>query len=505
LIDCFKPVLVGISGVVMLQPVMTKKAKIALVAVFFTVFVVCIQFISYFLAQESHGLPVPPSAATVKVTSDKVTSPIMPQTQKMQITKKLSSKPKSWFAKQKRMKHAVKMQCPPVAPTFHGSSASELRFYDEMVMDSKAEPQENFMQTFKNGMVLVHQQSAAASHQPEYSAWSEKTGDVMLSSSHGNWLRSKEWVLPPAGPWLPDLTVTGPHAFIHSSFSGNYGHFMVNYMPNIAWMREQTSPNNKFLLISNPTTKSFIKWFDVLFYNRVVWIEPGQLVMVKGDLQLIKRSSYVNAHPSLINSFHRWSEERSTSILTPEVAQQAPSRVVYIHQRGKDINHGHILNELEVLQILRKSMKKHNRPEELFILDDAEMTLQQKFQVFHSAGLVIGPHDESMTNAVFLGDGASCAQRPLVLEFTCGAPECKVHGGGAHRSSFYQQATLPWANYHQVDYDARKSTAWVSYVNLAALQLALDSMWGAPPEMPAAGDYADGSGSGSGSGSGMGG
>ena len=372
--------------------------------------------------------------------------------------------------------------CAQVSPNFHGAPR-EHKLNKNGLIDAVKWRNGGTMETFSQGMVLIR--PFPAEYEARCSVWSPQSGQVMAKAvEFGYNTPGSEYVAPPGGPWTPHLTVSGPHVFFLSWFTGNYGHFLVDHMPSIAWLREQVSSDTRFLLLNNALTQTLLKWFDVDFYNRIEWISEGQLVQVKGDLMVLNRTDYKNTHPTLISSFHRWSESRAP-FLIPGPKKQTRTSIVYYSRGGQSTFHGRVvdkLHEQEILKLIRQYMKKHHRSEELVVFDGylngTVMSFQQQYELMQSASVLIGPHGAGMCNSVFLAAG-DCAHRPKMLEFTCGWSEnCLVQDGGALRSSYFLQASAPWLEYHQVKYDATLSTERKTFVDLDSFELALDVVLG---------------------------
>ena len=375
--------------------------------------------------------------------------------------------------------------CPEVAaaPTFHGASHEQAQ-NDGFVEWIKEWPGGSLM-TLPQGMVMIRPYPMKS--EAKCSAWSPVSGDVMVRAEQfGYHTEGPEWVLPPGEPWIPHLAVSGPHVFFHSWFSNNFAHHMDDHVPSIAWLREQVPEETKFLLLDTPLAQSFWRWFDIAFFNRIEWILIGQLVQVEGDLVVFDRYSYKMSHPTMSSSFHSWSDSRAPSLLPEGGLKKRRSTIVFYSRSGMGTFNGRMVeaaHEQELLRLIRIAMEKHHRQERLVIFNGyvgngtTPMTFQQQYELMQSASVLIGPHGGGMANSLFLPAGDNCVNRPKMLEFTCGhSPNCIVQNGGGHRNSYFYQASAPWLDYHQVCYNASRSSKSTTYVQLDAFKAALDAV-----------------------------
>lgn len=396
--------------------------------------------------------------------------------------------------------------CPEMATKFHGPP-HEQALNDRFVEYVRTWPGGS-VKTLPHGLALIH--PFRAIDQARCSAWSEMSGEVMVKAGkYGYHTEGSEWVVPPAEPWTPDITVSGPHVFFHSWFPSFFAHLMDDHLPSIAWLREQVSEDTRFLLLDNPLSRRFLEWFDLNFYNRVEWINEEEIVQViDGDLMVFDRSCYKMSHPTLSSSLHMWFNSRAPLLLSTAARGNSSSRlrkprssiVFYTRSGPGALRGGRVVqgeHEQELLRLIRISMAKHHRQEELVIfsgynMDNSNsnsnsnsssapsltpMTFQQQFELMHSASILIGPHGAGMANSLYMPGGDSCATRPKMLEFTCGhSPNCTVQINGPYRSSYFYQASAPWLDYYQVNYDAARSTRKTTYVDVEAFQLALDAI-----------------------------
>ena len=373
--------------------------------------------------------------------------------------------------------------CSSVLPTFHGAPEGSKHDMDIHMARGIKYREKGSLQSFPGGgHVLIHPYPLDGSV-AKCSAWDVPSGKAMVDVGN-NKNGYSEWVVPPAPRRTPDLQVSGPHVFFHSWFPGNYGHFLVDHLPSIAWLREQVTADTKFLLYSDELSQKFMKWFDDTFYQRIVWIEVGQLVrVVDGDLMVLHRG-YKNTHTTLISTFHRWSDSRSSVLLSGR--KKLPDTIVFHSRSGRNAFHGRVVDmehEQTILKMIRHAMIKH-RTEKLVIfngfINGSAMTFQQQYELMQSASLLIGPHGTGMCNAVFMAAGSSCANRPKMIEFTCGQnPQCTVHeGGGSLRNAYYLLSTAPWLDYHQVDFDGKKSSDNATFIHLDSFEQALNVILG---------------------------
>lgn len=298
-----------------------------------------------------------------------------------------------------------------------------------------------------------------------------------------------------------DRTVVGDHIAYVSWFTGNFGHFLHDHLPIIAWLIENVDPEVKFLLLDHPKHREILNIVDANFVeNRVVWVQRNELLQVTGTLTVAATSlPYRNLRP--IESLGRWLHRSM-----PQHHQPTPTeRTILYYTRGgsSDTEHGRVVepqHEADILETIRRGMKKYNRPEKLVVFngqdsDGHTMSVAKQFELYRSATAVIGPHGSGLANIVWMdpsgtpptsdtqAEASACAHKPKILEFLLGPDSTQVHppcstceGIPFTRTYYILYSGIPWMDYHHLLY-APNSTEATTYIDLRALESGLDDLW----------------------------
>ena len=185
-------------------------------------------------------------------------------------------------------------------------------------------------------------------------------------------------------------------------------------------------------------------------------------------------------------------------------------KIILFYTRGGLNNHklGRAIGEYdekEVLNHIRAAMTKYNRPEELVIFNGQEngvtMSFENQFKLFRSASSIIGPHGSG-----FGGNFAwtnpfptNCEEKVKLLEFIPGQDSATVQKlyvsyvspswdislsflafAATHSFVLLLQFLMfrKWPFDHHVLLYTKDSNRRKTYIDLQALDDALDSMWG---------------------------
>ena len=343
---------------------------------------------------------------------------------------------------------------------------------------------------------------------PQASAWNEKF--VVPNQFGSKRLTLEESTALPI--WIdPDIAdkdrpadrfVHGNYVTFISWFTGNYGHFLHDHLPIIAWLREYLDPEVKFILLYHPRHEEILNTVDPTFVReRVEWIQRQELVQINdGTLTVMAAATTPYRNLRLIESLGRWLNDAR-----PATHDTGKGTIIYYTRGGSsDTMHGRVVepnHEADIIAAIRAKMAKYNRPEELVIYNGQEngatMAIERQFELFRSASTVIGPHGSGLANVVWMDASSTpttkesadrtpsttCAKRPRILEFLLGpdstqvqptCPNCK--GNPFSRTYYHLFSTIPWVEYNHLLY-AGNSTEATTYIDLTALDLALEDMW----------------------------
>lgn len=313
---------------------------------------------------------------------------------------------------------------------------------------------------------------------------------------------------------LPVRTVHGNHVTFTSWFQGNYGHYLHDHLPLIAWLRERVDPDTKFLFFENDRDRASLEFIDPDFVSkRVVWIKPFEIIEVHDGTLTVLAASVPSRTLRPIEALGRWLHlshppkatyaSKQPQLPAPSAPASAPQQakeektIIYYTRGGSgDTMHGRVVetqHEADILATIRRAMTKYGRTERLVIFngqhDGKTMSVPMQFDLFRSATTAIGPHGSGLANVLWMdpssmSPSSSCSNRPQILEFLLGPDSIQVHPSGPStaaeafaRSYYYLYTTIPWVDYHHILY-AKNSTEATTYINLRNLELALDAMWG---------------------------
>jgi hypothetical protein len=284
------------------------------------------------------------------------------------------------------------------------------------------------------------------------------------------------------------MEVEGDHAVFTIFHYNVFAHFMLDYLPMIAYMRDLFPPSTgmRFLFAdSGNKTQRLLENLDPEFAARVDWIQcpnsrrrcRNQMVRVRnGNLTVMHPKSPLKHMDNLVRA-RNWILESHPP--RPEALDPKQRTVVYITRNHGTAQHGRAMDleqEQTMLRMIEHMLKRYNRPEKLVVFDGSDHNFVQQLELFQSANLVIGAHGGGMANLLFLLPSESCQERPKVLEFVANSVVPEVQDGGLSRSYYVMYSTCPWVEYHHVLY-APPSNEKVTYVKLEEYKEALNALF----------------------------
>lgn len=273
---------------------------------------------------------------------------------------------------------------------------------------------------------------------------------------------------------LPD----GDYVTHTHHFPGNYGHFLHDHLPPIAYARHVMPDNVKFILIKNENDRRTLRFIDPDFEaNRVIWAEEQTIYRVsKGSMSGL---------PPPITRFiiNRFNLLREWVLKKPSFVTDQKT-IVYYRRGGSDLFHGRTMDpshERYLIQIIREKMAAHGRTEHLVIFDGQEygstMSLQHQFDLFRTTSIAIGPHGSGLANILWLPGVESCEDRSKLLEFLVQPKQEDIQAGGSYKTYMYLYGFPQWVNYHHLFY-TDDSTSDKMKVDLVLFTEALDELFG---------------------------
>lgn len=332
-----------------------------------------------------------------------------------------------------------------------------------------------------------------------YSMWSQdnhgKVSDIVKMSGKNGLL------VPPDQDALQNydiMNIQGPCMSFMSWFPDNYGHFLHDHLPVIAYLRQVMKSvygrDIKFILYDTPVMRGVIEAVDPDFYSNVIWLQPNQIIRVEnGELLTVNKHKIPTF--GLFDYLRLWLAEMRMVRPQIDVAPVNPPHVIFYTRGGKDTKHGREVdeqNEKDILALMRRKLDEYNRPEGIIIYNGIDevtgetMSIEKQFHLFRSASTVIGPHGSGMANVIWMDPlPMTCDTRPQVLEFTTG-PDNKyiVQHKDVDDSFVTTYSQTYWGmelDYNHVVY-TKNSTNAIVYVELENIERALDKMWRPRPD-----------------------
>ena len=272
---------------------------------------------------------------------------------------------------------------------------------------------------------------------------------------------------------LPD----GDYVTYTAHWPGNYGHFLHDHLPAIAYARHVMPVSTKFILVKNEGDRKRLQFIDPVFEaERVVWAEEQTIYRVaRGSMSGLPP-------PSIRHIIDRFNQLRNWVLPKPSFPTDQKT-IIYYTRGGADTHHGRTMDpdhEHLLLHLIREKMAEHGRKEHLVVFNGQEngstMSLQHQFDLFRTATIAIGPHGSGLANILWLPAVDSCDQRSKVLEFLVQPSQADIQFGGSFKTYMYLFGFPRWVNYHHMYY-TNDSTPDLLYVEVALFLEALDDLF----------------------------
>jgi capsular polysaccharide biosynthesis protein len=264
----------------------------------------------------------------------------------------------------------------------------------------------------------------------------------------------------------------GNYVGFHSWWSNNYGHILHDNLPLLAYLKATLNESYKFIMLNSPVVKNIIKALDKNFYNRIEWIETGEIITVDGNLIVPTPDHYpcimVN---NLMSYFLEWS-----SNLLPKPLER--NKIIFYTRR--DTTKFRVLNsenEKKIVDSLKNFLTDNKVDGELIIFSGNDengntLPIDEQMSIFRSAHTIIGPHGTGLINIMWCDfDNDS----PIKLLEFCPGPvgyssQVQQEFNGYHNVL----RGLP-LDYHIVLYEPR-STPEETFVSLEDFSMAISEM-----------------------------
>jgi len=339
------------------------------------------------------------------------------------------------------------------------------------------------------------------------SAWNDD-GEVIIAGATNQF--SPESGKSPGGILVPPLLekweksrkiikLSGDYVAYTGWYYGYTGRFVHDNLPNIAYLKYLVSEKTKFLLGYDEVHAEIIKFIDPKFYeDRIVWIyrdQPSIYEITQGgtlSVTTINPPYYLGCCDHL-DPLRNW-----VASMPKKKKEKKDKKIVLFYtrlnraqQKNPDLAptpNGMVLNprmEERILQLIRKKMEQYKREETDVVLFDElndkgePMSLEERYELFRSASVIIGPHGSGIGRNLLWTNPtiSSCDDRVQILEFIPGLESSIENPLGKMYSSYFTRYRKWPFEYHTVLY-TKTSTAEITDVSFAAVDTALNTMWG---------------------------
>lgn len=264
----------------------------------------------------------------------------------------------------------------------------------------------------------------------------------------------------------------GNYVGFHSWWANNYGHILHDNLPLLACLKSTLNESYNFLMLNRPVIKEIIKALDKNFYDRIEWIENGEIITVDGNLIVHEPDHYpcIMAN-NLMSFFLEWS---SRSL--PKPVER--NKIIFYTRR--DTTRFRVLNadnEKNIIDSLKKFLADQKVDGELIIFSGNDengntLPIDEQISIFRSAHTIIGPHGTGLINIMWCDFNNDS---PIKLLEFCPGPI-------GHSSRVQQEFNgyhtvlrgLP-LDYHIILYEPR-STPEETFVSLEDFNVAISEM-----------------------------
>jgi len=297
------------------------------------------------------------------------------------------------------------------------------------------------------------------------------------------------WIDPSNPNIVPTRTLVGKYTFYTAWFNGHYGHMMHDHFPTMAYLQKITNDkygkdNAKYILVDTKKAKEIVQFLDPDMYQRVEWIQQGEVIQVQGQVMYVMpngRGAEHNGHV-LMSYLRNW----LVQVHPMDYRDYQVNKHVLFYDRSSssDVHGGRVLNaqiQEQILATIRKYMDKYGMKEEPILIYNGQdenghtLSVEQQFLAFRRASAIIGPHGTGISSMVWTNPNPKgCEARTKVLEFMCTSETENIHS--AFQGYYRSFRSLP-LDYHELFYQP-PSTIDNMFINISDLEDALEAMWG---------------------------
>ena len=363
----------------------------------------------------------------------------------------------------------VDINFPEVADSqLHTLCQNEHLHYNKQMVSLKKRWRRFTLNMVQTHMTTIYLDSAMAESRSAY-----------LWSPHYKLVSNSEcWRSPEKKPGVTRI-LTGNFYQYHTWFPGNYGHFIHDELPVIAFLKSRLSGSDRILLRYSKLSEAWLKWFDHGFERKVVWMNADDTLFINGTLTTLHANYLPNRNPYFIEYLKLWIGEKQSP------AFQQATVIYYSRSGSRDTKHNRIMdskNEAAIIETIKSAMLQYKRHEKLVVYNGIEngktMSYENQFNLFRSATTLIGPHGSGMANSMWMigGMNAKIASRQ-VIEFLPGKGSKHVQKRVYSKTYYNLSAGLSPIDYHHVPF-TQDSTSQFTRIDLDDLKLALNAIWG---------------------------
>jgi Glycosyltransferase 61 len=292
------------------------------------------------------------------------------------------------------------------------------------------------------------------------------------------------WYAPPDPKVLPTRTLVGKYGFFTAWILGNYGHYLHDHLPSLAYLRKATvneyDEDARFILPDFGRYKEMVNFTDPEFYKRIDWVAFGEVVKIEGEVIYLEPTGFpeFGGH-ALMKYVREWLVEAHPF---DQADFDTNKHVVFYNRTGTARTR--ILDseqEKKVVATIRAAMDRHGLGDQEIVIFSGKdkngetVTMDEQFQIFRRASTIIGPHGSGMSNMIWTNPNPKgCEARPKILEFVPGEDVAHVQTlyGGYYRSF----RALP-LDYHEIFYQV-PSINTHTFISLTELENGLNAIWG---------------------------
>jgi hypothetical protein len=315
---------------------------------------------------------------------------------------------------------------------------------------------------------------------PTYSTSNTSTslwaGDT-AATGHG-------WYAPPDPKVQATRTLVGNYGFFTAWIIGNYGHYLHDHLPSLAYLR-RTALNDygedaRFILPDYSRYKELVNFTDPEFYKRIDWVAFGEVIKIEGEVTYLQLNCLPEFGGHAVMKYLReWLVEAHPF---DQADFDANKHVIFYNRAGT--SRTRILDSTQqeqVMAIIRAAMDRHGLKDQEIVIFSGKDTngdqvpIDEQFQIFRRASAVIGPHGSGISNMIWTNPNPKgCEARTKILEFVPGADVAQVH---VLYAGYYRSFRALPLDYHELFYQI-PSTDTHTFINLTELENGLNEIWG---------------------------